>query len=115
MQVKHNSIMQLIIIAISLLFGYRALVTVVDMWQRRSVVDNAKTQYNQLLKENEDLKQKLKEIQTPEYVEKIAREKFGYVKDGEAIVLMQGTGDRVQGTENVNNHPNWKQWWNLFF
>jgi cell division protein FtsB len=67
------------------------------------------------MEENADLRQKLEEVKSPEYTEMIARDKLGYVKDGEAIVLFQATSDSQQETEKTDNLPHWKQWWKLFF
>ncbi len=68
--------------------------------------------------DNEVLKQKLSQSQTPEFVEREARDKLGLVKEGEVVILMDtpGVANSGQGAqEQGDTIPKWKQWWRLFF
>ncbi len=69
---------------------------------------------------NEDLTNKLKELQTDFSQEKAVRDKLGLVKDGEISVVLPPK-DEVRKAAPVQNQekassdiPNWKQWINLF-
>jgi cell division protein FtsB len=119
MKTQHNIGFQILIIVLSLFFSYQALTTIVDLWHKRSIIDNAKKQYSDLTHDIDKLNRQLKDVQSPEYMERVARDKFGYVKDGEAIVLMQGSPPSVSQSGTTvgewDNVPNWKKWWSLFF
>ena len=66
----------------------------------------------------EELKRKWAEIQTPEYLEKVARNDLNMQKEGETVVVLQKTsgeaGSRSAGQklESVDE-PNWQKWLNL--
>lgn len=61
------------------------------------------------------LKEQLKQVESPEYIEEVAREKLGMGKEGEKIVILP----RVGSNELIPNQPekkeNWQKWWQLFF
>lgn len=64
------------------------------LYQQQTYIEERKIQYAQLQKEiysetikNEQLLHQKSLISTDEFVEKIAREKLGYVKDGEKIYI----------------------------
>lgn len=64
--------------------------------------------------ENQRLKSALSYSQTPEFIEKTARDKLFMVKKGEQRVLMsKDSKGRVE--EKKESLPNWKQWLELFF
>jgi cell division protein FtsB len=65
----------------------------------------------------EKLKEKWEEVQTREYLEKVARNDLNMQKEGETIVVLPGSqpasapGFReVRGEKEL---PNWEKWWNL--
>ncbi|MBI2326582.1 septum formation initiator family protein, partial [Candidatus Collierbacteria bacterium] len=64
----------------------------------------------------EELKRKWVEIQTPEYLEKVARNDLNMQKEGETVVVMGRTlelkNSRTQEQEDVDE-PNWQKWLNL--
>lgn len=88
-----------------------------EMWQRRDIFNERQEVRDALASKNEELKRELSEAQTPEYIEKVAREKLGLVKEGETIILMPPRKD--SGQANIpapdESAPNWKKWWRLFF
>ena len=69
-----------------------------------------------LQKEQENLQNKLKIAQTPEFIEKEAREKLNLGKVGETIVLIENSELIPHTSSPISpQEPNWKKWWNLFF
>ena len=67
---------------------------------------------------NKELKDKLSWIKSPKFVEEIARNKLGLVKDGETIVIIPE--DKIKeilgATESAEPRlPNWKGWLKLFW
>jgi cell division protein FtsB len=65
---------------------------------------------------NKQLKDKLLEVQTPQYMEREAREKLGYGKPGEVVLVIPGqdqtSNHKLQTT--TNNEPNWVKWRKLY-
>ena len=94
--------------------------SVVDLWQRRSIVKQEQERLRQIEQKHEALTQKFNSVQTPAFVEKEARERLGMAKVGDTIILM---GDVSQKDGSQPSFPqsatpqesNWKRWWALFF
>ncbi|HLD25173.1 MAG TPA: septum formation initiator family protein [Patescibacteria group bacterium] len=94
--------------------------TIIDLWQRRDVLEARKHELAKLREENEALEHTLQDMQSESYVERIARDKLGMVKEGETIVILpdavgERSFDKTQDGQMNNNLPNWKKWWKLFF
>ncbi|HCM82250.1 MAG: Septum formation initiator [Candidatus Gottesmanbacteria bacterium GW2011_GWB1_44_11c] len=94
--------------------------SVVDLWERRNIVQEEQKRLSQLEKKHEELTKKLEMVQTSAFVEKEARDRLGMAKEGETIIIMgesplpQNTGKAPQ-PGNSPMLPNWKQWWKIFF
>lgn len=87
-----------------------------SLWQKQDLLVSAKKELYQEQKKNNKLKTQLDEVETPEFVEKEARNKLLYVKPGEKIVVFS---DKLIVNEKETPtptppEPNWKQWLNLF-
>lgn len=72
----------------------------------------------QLEAKNKQLKNKLSQIQTPQFIEKQARDKLGLAKAGESIVVIPE--DKLKlimgaSTSSQPRYPNWLGWWKVFF
>jgi cell division protein FtsB len=65
-------------------------------------------------KTNEELRAKLDEVNSNEFVEREAREKLGYGREGEVILILPE--QKTDGTKenNTNVKPVWKMWWDLY-
>lgn len=74
-----------------------------------------------LKEENESLKEKLREVESPEFIEKGIREKLGLVKEGETLVVLpeeevlRKVAPQTAKEEDSLPVPNWKKWVKLFF
>lgn len=64
----------------------------------------------------EKLKEKWEEVQTREYLEKVARNDLNMQKEGETIVVIPRTQEpknsKIEEKENIEE-PNYLKWWNL--
>lgn len=90
--------------------------SVYGLWRRGDVTHARKEELVRRQEENNALLQKLEEARSPSYVEQVAREKLGMVKEGEAIVIVPKTQNpEPNGQINTEEIPNWKKWWGLFF
>jgi len=90
--------------------------SVVRLMSRKSMLKTKQEELVRLQKEQENLQNKLKIAQTPEFIEKEAREKLNLGKVGETIVLIENSELIPHTSSPISpQEPNWKKWWNLFF
>lgn len=102
-----------IILCILTIFGlYRS---VVDLWFRRDILDVRQKELTALTKEQEQLKKQLEFANTNLFIEREARERLGWSKPGEVVVLVEGKESQDRNEILREAGPNWKQWWELFF
>lgn len=85
------------------------------LWRAGERVEEAREELTQAQRENEELKKRLAEVQTPEFVEKEAKERLGLAREGEVIVIIPEGETATAGEAKPEMEPNWKQWWNLYF
>jgi cell division protein FtsB len=92
--------------------------SLVDLWHRRDIVVERKTALEAVEAENLRLKKELEESQTPEFIEKQAREKLNLAKPDEIVVIVAkatGSGILYPEGEKARIKPSWRVWWELFF
>jgi cell division protein FtsB len=105
-----------LIIAVGMLLAVRLSTNAVRLWKAGERVKEVQAEVDQAEAENKRLKAKLSEVQTPEFVEKEARERLGYGKEGETIVVVPEQA-QIQNSDNKSSNeaePNWKKWWRLY-
>ena len=86
-------------------------------------VDDLKAQALQVQNENQALTQQIAYLQTPEFQEKIAKEKLNMQEpDENVVVVTPGPEQQQQAPEapsavsqTQTDVPNYTKWWNLFF
>jgi cell division protein FtsB len=109
-----------IIILVSIFMIISLSRSVMDLWERRKILEVEQKRLTQLEQKHEELEQKLKMVQTPAFVEKEARDRLGMAKEGETVIIMgdsslpQDTGKQTQ-LDTSSMLPYWKQWWRIFF
>lgn len=81
---KRRIIAWIFIVAIAALTVVPRGKTLLELTIRKKGLEQEK---QQLIKANQELAEQVKQIQSPEYVERLAREKLGMVKDGERVVM----------------------------
>jgi cell division protein FtsB len=93
--------------------------SVYDLWKRRDIVTQ---RYQVLLKlddENKRLKRELSDSQTPEFIEREARDALGMSKPGETVLLLDNatpSAGNIPGSQyKPMENPSWSLWWRLFF
>ena len=65
--------------------------------------------------ENRKLKERLAEITSPEFVEREAREKLGYGKEGETLLVLPNQNSTQYSEKSAQEEgPNWRKWWKLY-
>ena len=112
-----SRLFHLIVTLISLVMVVGLSRGIYALWKKKDIVSERQEALAKLEREQQELKQKLEEAQSPEFIERMARENLGFIKEGETIVLMPNDkwpmlNEEGQPQENI---PNWKKWWRLFF
>ncbi|HBC73168.1 hypothetical protein A2379_03775 [Candidatus Amesbacteria bacterium RIFOXYB1_FULL_47_13] len=112
-----------ILIILGSVTAVRTGMNVYRLWQRGGRVGETRQQLEAAKAENRRLQTKLEEVQTDEFVEKEAREKLGYGREGETVLILpkqdnaQGpvmpAGRQVLSTQEPEI-PNWRKWWKLY-
>jgi cell division protein FtsB len=108
------------IILIASIFIINNLVrSIYSLWQKDSLVEEARGKVEEEKKRNSELKNKLSQIDNQQYIEKEARNKLFLAKPGEQVivlpedVLLKAT---LSATPTpTDTRPNWRKWWDLFF
>ncbi len=83
--------------------------------KNESIVTDLKIQYQQAEQKNAFLTQQFYYVQQDAFIEKEAREKLGWVKEGEYIVIAPPPHTDSAQTEQQVKIANWKKWWELLF
>ena len=107
-------ILRPIIWLISLLLVISLTRSVVTLLQKRQIVVRQREELARLQEANAKLNEALSQAETPEYIEREAREKLGLVKDGETVVILPKINDQ-SSISNTQQGSYWQQWWGLFF
>ncbi len=73
---------------------------------------------DKLLVEQEKLRQQEAFVQSPYYLEKVAREELHLSKEGETVVIvpegmMQESGNSHQVVVKEGEKANWQKWWDV--
>lgn len=104
----------MVFLSISLLRG------TIKIFEAKERVKREKEKTEKLAVEQEVLKEKLSFVQSPEYIEKNLRDKLGYSKEGEIILVLPDAetlkklAPELPEEENVLPDPPWKKWAHLF-
>ena len=84
------------------------------LWKAGERIKQAELEVRSQELENQELQKRLAEVQSPEFIEKEAREKLGLGKEGETIVVMPDNADLKSQISNLNGEPNWRKWWKVY-
>lgn len=108
----------ILIIFLALFLGYNLIVQISTTLKSADKLEQAtEVLYNLELK-NKELKSKLSEVKSPEFIEKEARDKLGLAKEGETVVVIPHEElEKVLGEqkkEEIKRLPNWQGWLRLF-
>jgi cell division protein FtsB len=100
-------------------FAIVAFVTVELYWQKREVdseISRLQQQADVLNKDNQQLSELIKYLDTPEYKEKEAREKLNLKREGEEVVVLPETDESgsVAGASS-GSESNPQKWFSYFF
>lgn len=106
------------IILIVLLIGHNLIVQIMDALRSGERLSEAADKVYRLEVENKQLKQKLKEVQSEEFIEEQSRNKLGLSKAGEILVIIPEDKLRLVMEASAPARirlPNPLGWWKVFF
>lgn len=89
---------------------------ILDIRQAYRRMDEARERLAGAQTKNKELKKKMAEVQTREYVEKVARDELLMQKAGETVVVIQApatVGPEQNPQEEEKELPNYLKWWGL--
>lgn len=110
-----SKLFRLIVILISLVMVVGLSRGLYALWNKKDIVSERQEALRKLERENQELQKKLEEAKSPEFIERMARDNLGLIKEGETIVLMPNLPAQAGDQKEEENLPNWKKWWQLFF
>ncbi|MBI3954785.1 septum formation initiator family protein [Candidatus Collierbacteria bacterium] len=65
-------------------------------------------------KRQQELEKELKQVQSEEYLEEIARNDLNMQREGELVVVIPKEGEDYQEPpQKTKDEPNWQKWWKL--
>jgi cell division protein FtsB len=93
--------------------------SIYSLWKKHDLLDQAKKTLSVEREENDELKEQLKVVTAPHFVEGVARDKLFLVKPGEGIVVVAPTeylpASSSARVKFVERRANWQQWRDVFF
>lgn len=103
-------------IVVCLVLITRSGANVYRLWKAGERVTEAEKKLALVKDENQRLTKELEQAQTDEYMDRLVREKLGYGKPGEVVVvipqeLIENGELRIENEEV----PNWRKWRRLYF
>ncbi len=105
-----------IVVCIAIFYSLGKQIT--DSLQAGSRVDAEVEKLTQLQKKNEELKNRLSEVNSLPFLEAQARNKFNMARNGETVVVIpQEEIDKILGAQKqviLEKIPNWQGWLRLF-
>ncbi len=105
-----------IIIIVMLLIAIRnIIISIQRLQEERVAIEHVKQELADKKKESEFLREQLSYVKSNEFVEIEAREKLGMVKQNEYLVVASASSNSQDLPKPLNQEPNWKKWWRLFF
>lgn len=87
---------------------------VIRLWKAGGWVEEAKKEAAASQEENKQLNDQLSQVQTPQYMEREAREKLGYGKPGEIVVVLPDEVAPPSAKVSEGLQPNWVRWRKLY-
>lgn len=107
----------LIILLSSILIVNNLVRSIYGLWQKQEFLVKAQREFAKEKKENKELKEKLRVVESQDFIEKQARDKLLLLKPGESQVIIPKTLQASQSSKEKSPSlkPNWRKWWELFF
>jgi cell division protein FtsB len=104
-----------VVLILGVVMVFRVGGNVVRLWKAGRWVEEATQSVKEAQEENQRLKAKLGEVQTPEFMEREAREKLGYGREGEIVLVMPDEqNSKSEILSSKEDEANWVRWRQLY-
>lgn len=105
-----------IIVGLGLWVAANQTLSVIRLYRSGDKMKEAKAQLGQLQGQKSELEKKLASVDNSEYIERELRDKLGYGRPGETILVLPRPEAGSSSTSEVTPIPeaNWKKWWGLY-
>jgi len=113
MKLKKNKVFGWVALVVMGIFAVRLSTNVWRLWRAGDRIKQAESEVRSQELENQELQKRLAEVQSPEFIEREAKEKLGLVKPGEEIVILP-TQEQESVRVEEQEEPNWRKWWKLY-
>lgn len=110
---KRKIILVLVILA-GIYFAFSLTKQIWSLWQGRARLEDTQKIYQKAEEENRQLKNDLAYKESDEFVEKEAREKLNFAREGEEIAILP-IREEIEKEEEKEEIPNWRKWLKLLF
>lgn len=87
---------------------------IVDLWRSGDKITRRETELNQLNEQNRELLKQKKIVESPEYLEKVARNELGLSKPGEEVIILPADLLAQAPVASIDATPNWQKWMKLW-
>ena len=117
---KINKYLSLVFIVFIVLLSFSFVGNARKIKRANNLLEEKKEKLNKLREENSKLLQRLERVDSEAYIEEQLRDKLGFVKKGETVVILpedeilRGLAPKRTFEEEVLPDPNWKRWLKLF-
>ncbi|MDO8515432.1 MAG: septum formation initiator family protein [bacterium] len=112
----NNPLFRYLLIIIGLILIINTVKAIGDAWQAGVRVDKRGEKIVFLEKENQKIKQKISEVESPEYLEQIARNKLNLTKPGEEIIILPKDIFATNSANlKIDSRSNLEKWRDLIF
>ena len=88
--------------------------SIAGLWQKGEIIKDYEKRLWDAQGRNEEIKKNLAKLQSPEYIEKQAREKLNLGKEKEFVVILPAVTPLPKSPVEEALPP-WRQWFRLFF
>jgi cell division protein FtsB len=106
----------LFILVLGLVVAVRLGSNVVKLYKSGGRLTEQEAKLVEVKKENKELKARLAQVQSSEFMEREAREKLGLGKEGEVVVIIpeKETESVKNKTQTQDDEPHWVKWRKLY-
>ena len=91
--------------------------SIYDIWQKQDLVLQAQKDLDTEKRENQELKKQITTVNQSQFIESQARNKLLLAKPGEDVIIVPNSqlATAYPQSKPIDNRPNWKKWWSIFF
>ena len=117
---KFSSLPNYLVIGLIVMLIFSLLGDIKRVRKAEKLISERQNNLEKLENEQEELKVRLEEVQSEEYIEKQIRDNLNLAKEGEIVVVLppddvlRKLAPKIEEEEVTLPDPNWKKWLQLF-